>query len=331
MNFTADDYKSFSSEFKSTWICLTCRCKEPKTGSNCNTPIRPATPAHASTSSSTGSHYDNVTLRAKQKSTASTAVIQEQGCSCLTAADIRAIVREELRQVIRTEINSELQEIKRSMASFEATISFFNEEFEKIKASTSAQSATIETLRKDNECLRVATQDLSARMRQLDQQSRASNLELQCVPEHKQENLVSTILQLGKVIKCPLNDFDIHYCSRMAKLNTNTPRPRSILVKFRSPRLRDTFLAATSAFNKNHPNEKLNTSHLGIGGEKKNAIYVVEHLTLENKELHAAARRKSKELNYKFVWVRDGKIFMRKSEESNYVHIRNLDILNKLT
>ncbi|XP_028158634.1 uncharacterized protein LOC114351572 [Ostrinia furnacalis] len=327
MNFSADDYRSFTADFKSSWICLTCRCKEPKTGSNCDTPVRPA-PAGPSTVP----QYDNVTLRAKKKSSTSfSSPPPAQSCSCLTAADIRAVVREELHQIVRTEINSELKEIRKGMSTLEASISFFNEEFEKIKTAVAAQTDTVAALRKDNDFLRNTTQELSARLRQLDQRSRSSNLEIQCVPEHKQENLTNMVLQLAKVIKCPVNDSDIHYCSRVAKLNANSTRPRSILLKLRSPRLRDNFLAATSLFNKKNSTEKLNTSHLGLGGEKKHPVFVAEHLTPENKELHAAARRKSKDLNYKFVWVRDGKVFVRKSEETNYIHIRNIDALEKMT
>ncbi|CAG9784798.1 unnamed protein product [Diatraea saccharalis] len=49
-----------------------------------------------------------------------------------------------------------------------------------------------------------------------------------------------------------------------------------------------------------------------------------------NKALHAAARAKAKELSYKFVWVRDGRIFMRKSETSDFTHVRNGEVLEKL-
>ncbi|CAH0404537.1 unnamed protein product [Chilo suppressalis] len=46
---------------------------------------------------------------------------------------------------------------------------------------------------------------------------------------------------------------------------------------------------------------QLNTAHLGYGGDKKSAVFVTEHLTPETKSLHAAARLKIKQLDYKFV------------------------------
>lgn len=111
--------------------------------------------------------------------------------------------------------------------------------------------------------------------------------------------------------------------------SSRTSRPRTVIAKLRSPRCRDDLLAAVSKYNRDHKNEKLNSSLIGIGG-KKSAIFVGEHLTPERRSLYAAARLKSKEIGYKFVWVRNGKILMRKAENMPAVIITNLEYLNKL-
>ncbi|CAH2088114.1 unnamed protein product [Euphydryas editha] len=151
----------------------------------------------------------------------------------------------------------------------------------KVKVEQDTQADIIRSLRSETETLRANNISLLKRLAQMDQQFRSSNIEIQCVPENKQENLINTMVQLGRVIKCPIDEAKIHYCARLAKMNGSSPRPRSILVKFNSSRLRDEFLAASSRFNKNNADDKLNTSHLGIGGAKKSPIYVVEHLSPE--------------------------------------------------
>ncbi|CAH2096753.1 unnamed protein product [Euphydryas editha] len=85
-------------------------------------------------------------------------------------------------------------------------------------------------------------------------------------------------MQISKVVSANLKESDIHHCTRVAKLNREDKRPRSIIVKFGTPLLRDTFLANTIKFNKEHHNDKLNTSHIGIAGNKK-PIYILEHLS----------------------------------------------------
>ena len=63
-----------------------------------------------------------------------------------------------------------------------------------------------------------------------------------------------------------------------------------------------------------------------MGGPRK-SVYVSEHLSPANKSLHAAARLKAKELNYKFTWIRNGRIFVRKDESSEFILIRNTESL----
>ncbi|CAH2102051.1 unnamed protein product [Euphydryas editha] len=43
-----------------------------------------------------------------------------------------------------------------------------------------------------------------------------------------------------------------------------------------------------------------------------------------------SARIKAKEMNYKYVWVRNGKIFVRKSEGAELIQIRNKNSLSKI-
>lgn len=314
MNLSQKEYDALTNAFKADWVCVLCRSKERKGGDNSNTPIR-AEPSPQPP--------EFVTQRSKQRSTAS--------CLCLTASSIRDIIREELQNSFKLQFIPQLQEVRGAVCGLETSLSYFNEELEKVRAEQAAQSLALESIRKENEVLRACNTSLTSRVAQLDQLSRSSNIEIQCVPEHKQENLVNTVQQLGKLIKCPVNENNIHYCARLAKMNSDSPRPRSVLVKFSSPRLRDEFMAATSKFNRNNQNDKLNSSHLGIAVAKRTPIYIVEHLTSENKALHAAARSKAKELKYRFVWVRDGRIYMRKSEEASYVHVRSIDTLNNLS
>lgn len=128
-----------------------------------------------------------------------------------------------------------------------------------------------------------------------------------------------------------ISESHIHHVTRTAKIKSTNTRPRSVVVQFSSPRVRDTFLAASIKYNKSKhvKDEKLNSKLLGIGGKTEN-IYVVEHLSPSNKALHAAARQRGKEMHYKYVWVRNGKIFMRKTDDSDYKYIRDQETLDKL-
>lgn len=250
------------------------------------------------------------------------------------SSSLRAIIRDEINRAIKDSItvlvNEQCARINDIVAEFKVSLSFFNTKFEEMKKTIEVKSAEILKLQNDSAGLQKSLTEVTKRMNILEQHARSNNIEIQCVPEHRTENVVNTVLQLGKIIKCEVKDTDIQLCTRTAKRDTQNVRPRSILVKFNNPRLRDSFLAASIEFNKNNSKAKLNTSHLGIAVDKPEPIYVVEHLSPENKALHAATRIRAKELCYKFVWVRYGKVFIKKDETSETVLISGTDKLRSL-
>ncbi|XP_047032296.1 uncharacterized protein LOC124641458 [Helicoverpa zea] len=253
-------------------------------------------------------------------------------------------VRQIIQEVMKTELsqmllkinestnnilNRELQPIHEKIAVMTDSMTFMNSQYEDLLKEHAASKEIIKDLQRVNMDMKNNIGDLKERINQLEQQTRSNNIEIQCLPEKKQENLFHIVAALSKVVGCTMEDRDILHCTRVAKLNPKNTRPRSIVVQLASPRIRDQLLASSISFNKNNSENKLNTTHLGYSGPKT-AIYIMEHLSSTNKSLHAAARIKAKELGYKYVWVRGGRVFMRKVQESEHILIRNKDILDKL-
>ncbi|KAF9420326.1 hypothetical protein HW555_003387 [Spodoptera exigua] len=196
--------------------------------------------------------------------------------------DIRSIIQEIIKQEfsdmvkqinnnIMCTINKELAPIREEIREINKSMKFINDTFEEIKSEQNLAKEKMKQIELENKELRSTLGDLQARTNALEQQSRKCNLEIQCVPENKKENVA---------------------------------RPRSIIVQLVTPRLRDQLLASITKYNHENPQEKLNCSHLGFAG-RKSPVYVAEHLSPANRALHAAARIKAKEMHYKYIWVRD--------------------------
>lgn len=137
------------------------------------------------------------------------------------------------------------------------------------------------------------------------------------------------VKKLGETIGYSVGTDMVRHCTRIAKLNRASNRPRTIVVQFNSQMVKDYFLASVMNFNRARSNDKLNSTHIGIAGNK-DPIFVTEHLSPANKALHAAARLKAKELGYKFIWVRNGRIFLRKAEGTEQIYVRNMESLSGL-
>lgn len=236
-------------------------------------------------------------------------------------SEIKTIVKMEVQSAI-TELKSELNE----------TVGFLEDGQKQIKSDLKSVSVKVQEL--DNEKVKLENniRDIDRRIKANEMLSRSNNLEIQNVPENRNENVVNIFKKLCEVIGHSVSDSDVHACRRIAKLDKNSSRPRNIVVTLPSPRHRDTILSAVRRFNKANPSDPLNSSLVDSSGTTgtKQKIYVVEHLSPECKKLHAAARKQAKEKSYTFVWVKFGQVYVRKNEQSPAILVRDLDGLNKL-
>lgn len=245
--------------------------------------------------------------------------------------DVFSCKFEEFKKELFLKIDSDMGKLKSDLKIIKdltATVEFLTYKFDEINKSQISQTAIIEELKRDYTNLKQEMSLLNSRLNLSEQQSRENNIELQCIPESNNENIPKIINQLGNACKINIKDTDIKSCFRIAKKNTDSSRPRAIIVKLDSPRSRDNILAAVKLFNKNNPKGKLNASHIGFTGTSP--IFAVEHLSPANKELHAETRKKAKENNFKFVWVRNGRIFVRKDITTPALLISNIHCLDKI-
>lgn len=319
------------SEVQSQWKCQ--NCVRRKTRINEDTPIRCVAEF---------SKHDTPTVNVTKRSSKRPALQSppQDAAKSLTREDVSEIVREviksemkaatvELGSVLSNLFSQEIKTIKDDIKEIKSSMDFINSEYEDFKGEHRQTAENVKRL--DTECtsMRSTINELNNRISMLEQQSRSNNIELQCVPENKSENIVSLMMNLSGFLKCELKNENIIYGARVPKANRTSPRPRSIVVQLSSVKIRDSLLAAAINYNKTNPADRLNTTHMGISGEK-HPIYISEHLSPSNKSLHAATRAKAKECNFKYVWVRGGKIFVRKNETSDYIIIRDLTSLDKL-
>lgn len=147
------------------------------------------------------------------------------------------------------------------------------------------------------------------------------------MPEKKNKNIVNTVLTISKVTGSNLKTENIYHCPRVAKIDANSDRPRTIVVKF-NPRACYTIIAGVLQFNKDKA-AKLNTSYLELSG-KPSPIYVTSDFTPDVKNLYAAARLKAKTQVFKHILLRNGCILHRETNDFKYIAIRDPMGISKL-
>lgn len=234
-----------------------------------------------------------------------------------------------LTSIISGAVARELKTLKEEIQDFKESMNYMSGQFDDILTEQQRSKEAYRRLEEENAQMKSTINDLSTRLNNLEQHARANNVEIQCVPEKAREDLPKMISTLGNAVNCAIKQDQIVKCTRIAKMNKLSSRPRSIVVQLATQSLRDRFLAACMNYNKSHPADKLNTVHVGLPGPHT-PIYIGDHLSSANKALHAAARLKAKEKAYKFVWVKSGKVFMKKDETSEYIFIKDQTSLDKI-
>lgn len=159
-------------------------------------------------------------------------------------------------------------------------------------------------------------------MENLQQYSRRNNLEIRGILEKANENVYEVVKLVVNKLECSLyyNDIDAFHRVRSRRRNSSTIKDvKTIIVKFVSRMKNNEILNAA------RKNGAVTTTDLGFDGNS-NHVFLNEHLTLKNKILRKRARDFCA---YKFCWVRESKIFMRKTDSSRVLEI-SFEVLDKM-
>ncbi|CAG4943317.1 unnamed protein product [Parnassius apollo] len=143
---------------------------------------------------------------------------------------MRTIMQEELHVIVREAIREEFSSLRKEMRSFEDSLSYMNAKFEDMKTKVEAYMQDTKQLRTESELLQRKVKDLESRLSVMEQDSRQNNIEIHCLPEHKHENLINAMMQIGKVIGFTLSETDVLSCNRVQKQNNTSNLPKKLYV-----------------------------------------------------------------------------------------------------
>lgn len=338
LNIKTEQYSALTSEFRAKWICPSCNNVTRRTRCNVNTPVRQSQVPGKDDSMDVSYNLENATASSPtyQRDVTAEVITMDKMSALLDQklqaylSDFKETFRKDLKvyvhDLVQAEMHANIQLLK---DDFTTTTDFICDQQTSLKRDIENKAQLIKDLESSNVKLQSELNILSHRLASIEKMTRSQNLEIQAVPEGRGDNPIAMFQNLCKKINIEISDDKILACRRVAKLNPSSHRPRNILVSLVNPRLRDQVLSACHRYNKVHKNELLDTTHLGLAVEKQR-IYVSEHLSPDCKALHAAARKAARERGYKYVWVRYGRIYIRKEDSAACIHVKNMDSLNKL-
>ncbi|CAH2105729.1 unnamed protein product [Euphydryas editha] len=216
---------------------------------------------------------------------------------------------EQVRSIISTEITCLKDELRSSLAPLKNELKALKDEFSSMR-----ESINFINVKFDDLCTRInkCESDLKTVSRQCsefsdvtkkielmeaanndrEQWSRRSNIEIYGVPQKKNENLYTILNNISDKVGYNLNrSTEIDFITRVASKSQENKKPKPIVVKFLCRWKKDDFLAQVKKL-------KLKCSDIGKG--------------------------------YRYVWVKNCCIMVRRNDTSPVLHIINVNDLKKI-
>lgn len=319
-NVSLKRFNLMTKENKANWKCPECISKKPKVG-NLNTPIRSAP---NSETEPTGTC--NVTHRVKstQNSNPSTSepkpLDDDEGSPSFQREDMRLFLKE--FRAFRIEMTS----LRDAVSELTSVVKMQSNRIDQLETRLAAlENRNSDTHRAGN-TFETTIAQLKTELQERDQELLANDVEIAGLPEMGNENPVHVILTVAKKLGMEIDERDIVRVDRAGPARAHVeggepPRPRPLVVRLARRAQRDALLRAARV------RRGVTTEGTGLPGAARR-FYVNERLTKFNRQLFHRAREVAVRASWKYVWTRDGKIFVRR-EHGNIKHrIRSeVDIL----
>lgn len=234
-----------------------------------------------------------------------------------TTNDFSSMLLAEIRQLREEviEVKNQNTEIKNEMSAFHTQLQQTLMEHSRILG-----DAQIEI-----DSLRSTVNHLQNQIAARDQEDIKNDIEITGLEERDNENLLRMVIVASQKIGVEVNETDIddvmthpHPRTReISKGHTNTNKifPRPIVVKLVRKRKRDELLKAAKS--------RRNTTSENIVEGQQTPIYINERLTRDNRQLFRLARSRTKDYEYRYCWIRNGGIFVRKADGKQAIRISN--------
>lgn len=217
----------------------------------------------------------------------------------MTSKMIKCIEKKfnELTNQLMKSFNEQIKELKKS-------VEFCCEKLDEYEEKNKNKEILIKQLQAENK-------EIKLHINKMEQNEKQNNIEIQGVPFKENENITNVFNNIIDILKCDKETINVTNIFRSKNKNP-TNKNTAIVVSLQNKECKDIIIALKKKYG------ILNAKNINF--EENNTIYINEQLTQFNKHLLYLA--KSSRLGYKFIWAKNGKIWMRKNETSPILLIR---------
>lgn len=227
----------------------------------------------------------------------------------------------EIKDKVAEEMCKKLQGIEESMQFISNKFEEINKELGEVKRQNKTLTDETKELKAVNKSLETRIQDCERILLEQTAKELQASIEISNIPERERENLKDLAQRIADLIEIPEQNMTIQEIKRA---NTGKYKQRNIQIRLATNQDRSTWIQqAKKTYRKMTLNNLMET-------EAETRIYINEQTSPQLKKLLWETKLITKELNYKFVWIKDGALCTRAQPGSKVYRITSTKDLQKL-
>ena len=273
-----------------------------------------------------------------RKSLTSSAAMKTSRPTDSTEDKIKELIQEALKSHEKgyiEEINAlkaEIIELKNSQQFLSAQYDQLKTNYDKLKATNKNQVTELHNLKSQSAAIEAHNSKEAEKLDAIEQYGRRQNLEIKGVPFHEGEDTKKIAIEVAKLLNTTLSPNDISTSHRLPARNGSSkssktsmsPKddnpPSSIIVRFVNRDVRNRM------YHNRQMTRNMDLNQFCVKGTQQ--IFINENLTHTRKQLFWKTKQKAKEAKFQFFWTNNGNIYVKKSEMTDPILIKNDGDLN---
>ena len=219
-------------------------------------------------------------------------------------------------------LKSDVSELKKSVQHMSDKFDHFNVEMQQLKKNHADLGSEVNSVKMTSQNLQQENENLKQRITELEQYTRNKNVEIKGVPYQQNENLQSIVSDIAKYLQITMTQNDLAACHRIQSYD-KSKETSSIIVQFTTRKMREEWINKKKEISKYK-------STIFVKDKPAQVIYINEHLSPTMKQLLHSTLQLKGEIKAQFVWVKEGKIYIRMNQQDKAQRVRNAQDLKNI-
>lgn len=220
------------------------------------------------------------------------------------------------------EVNQKLDKLMAmagDLKDLKVSVNFMSDQFDVYTEKMVKLEATLEEVLKENMDLKFVVTGLQQKVDVLEQSSRNVNVELHCIPESRNEDCVEIVKTVSRVLNA--GSVDVSAAFRVGPIRND--RPRKILAVLKSSEARENLIKSAKS------GQGLTANQL-FQNWSCDRVFVNENLTPFRADLLRRAKTKAKERGYRYVWLKNFVVHVRKDDGERVRTIKSYEDVDRM-